>query len=201
MNTLYRHFRRFSVWSVWLGLDGNQTWNSQTLQGEDGSVVADLSLRYKRPNIIPPVVPINTNLGKSRASVCNCSLQYSLRIQLFSAQGLSELDVSVCAVVLNRFLFPWACFCLVLKTWHNDRWPAISSDHVHTSQKTVNPRDKQYLLINAHELQKVEKIMSEAPFLKSCSCMEQFQLQGDYSGNLKTVELRDQSIWWLTCRK
>lgn len=44
--------------------------------------------------------------------------------------------VSVYALVLNRFIFPWACFCLPLKTWYYTMWPAISSDYMHASQKT-----------------------------------------------------------------
>lgn len=97
-------------------------------------MITDLSLRYRRPkeflssvlsdqvstypNTVPPVVPVSTDVrgNKSMASVCDSWLQYSLRIQLFSAQGLSEPDVvSVCAVLLNRGFFSVSLFLSSLK--------------------------------------------------------------------------------------
>lgn len=85
----------------------------QSLLGGAGSAVSDLSLGYKRPkgclawavrsvptypNIVSPALPVNANLGKSksRESVDDSSLQYSLRIRLFSAQApLSQMFLSM----------------------------------------------------------------------------------------------------------
>lgn len=102
-------------------------------------------------------------------------------------------------VCLNRFFFfPWACFCLPLKSWHHDRWPDISSDYVHASQKSESLRQATSIDQCSRTPKRKERKLcvrhnswDPAAVWSNSSCSE----------SPETVELRVQSSWCLRCRK
>lgn len=103
--------------------------------------------------------------------VCRCSQQLSFSVSLFFLKNLTPWQMA-------SYLFR---LCAYFSEDSESLRQVTSID-----QCSRTPKGKENY---------------KPPFLRSCSCTEQFQLQGDCLGSLETVELRDQSIWWLRHRK